>query len=127
MLSFNILHIAGVAEPVQLIRFWPDKFQRSSNQYSKTLRTRHSCVKECNKHVLTAHLLAESCFLTVQLKFFRTTCETDSCYAAHILGAVPLLSCFRRPCNVTQTPKTVSQVCVPKSPCTLMLIKIKQE
>ena len=63
-------------------------FWWSSNEYSKVLCTHSYIIR-----LLTAHLHAESCFLTVQLtikiKIWRCV--------AFVLGAGPLLSCFHHP------------------------------
>jgi len=77
-------------------------FQRSSNQYSKVLRPHRLCMrKNVIKCVLTAHLHAESCFLTVQLKnFFHTACKTNSSCVASVKSRTTLESCFRHPCSM---------------------------
>ena len=54
---------AGAAELVWLVRVLAGPL--FGDQYSKVLRLRRSRVRR-NEHLLTTHLLAESCFLTVQ-------------------------------------------------------------
>ena len=49
---------------VRLVRFWPDHFSAIKQSLM------HASLVRVKERVLTEHLLAERCLLTVQLNFF---------------------------------------------------------
>ena len=85
---------------VRLVGFWPDHFSAIKQSLM------HASLVRVKERVLTEHLLAERCLLTVHIKFFSRC-------TAFILEAGPLLSCFRCSWYITSScDRFVCRACV---------------